>query len=106
MYELKGLFSARKSMYCEPEIYFRLVRELKTSNCCIIVEICKTNRFVFNRCNANSKEVATHQPNRAVQVLIQFDKWDQAAIEKRHEMMVKLVRKVWEMPERSKETAE
>lgn len=37
---------------------------------------------------------------------IQCDKWDSAAIEKRQEMMAKLARKVWEMPERSKEAAE
>ena len=46
------------------------------------------------------------QLNRAVQELIQFDKWDSAAIEKREEMMAKLARKVWEMPERSREAAE
>jgi len=32
--------------------------------------------------------------------------WDSAAIEKRQEMLARLARKVWEMPERSQEAAE
>ena len=41
MYEPKGLFPAHKSLHCELEICFRLAREPKTSNRCIIAEICK-----------------------------------------------------------------
>ncbi len=33
--------------------------------------------------------------NRAVADLVQFDKWDSAAIERRQEMLAVLARKVW-----------
>lgn len=43
--------------------------------------------------------------NRAVNDLIQFDQWDSASIEQRQEMLGKLARKVWNMPERKLEIA-
>lgn len=45
------------------------------------------------------------QLNRAVEELIPFDIWDSAAIERRREMLCKLARKVWDMPERKEEMA-
>jgi len=37
--------------------------------------------------------------NRAVQDLLQFDHWDSATILERQEMLAKLARKVWAMPD-------
>ena len=37
--------------------------------------------------------------NRAVESLMQFDKWDSQAIEKRQEMLTMLARRVWCLPD-------
>lgn len=37
-------------------------------------------------------------------LLIEFEAWDSAAILKRQEMLAKLARKVWDMPELKEET--
>jgi hypothetical protein len=49
---------------------------------------------------------ANTQLNRAVQELMQFDRWNAAAIQKRQEMLVTLARKVWVMPESRAEAAQ
>jgi hypothetical protein len=40
------------------------------------------------------------QLNRAVADLVQFKNWNSSTIEQRQEMLAKLARKVWEVPER------
>ena len=67
----------------------------------------RQSTFLLTKSLAEKPQVGVNtQLNRAVQQLIQFDKWDSAAIERRQEMLATLARKVWDMPERAKEVAE
>ncbi len=61
----------------------------------------RQSSFLLTKSLAERPQVGIDtQLNRAVQDLIQFDKWDSSAIERRQEMMAKLARRVWEIPER------
>lgn len=67
----------------------------------------KQSSFLLTKSLAEKPQVGVNtQLNRAVEDLIQFDKWDSGTIEKRQEMLTKLARKVWDMPEDSREAAE
>lgn len=60
----------------------------------------RQSSFLLTKSLAEKPQVGSNtQLNRAVQDLIQFDKWDSAAIERRQQMLAKLARKVWGMPE-------
>ncbi len=60
--------------------------------------------FLLTKSLAEKPQVGTDtQLNRAVADLIQFDKWDSAAIQRRQEMLTKLARKVWNVAERNEE---
>lgn len=67
----------------------------------------RQSTFLLTRSLVEKPQVGVNtQLNRAVQELVQFDTWDSAAIQKRQEMLAKLARKVWGMPERAQEVAE
>jgi len=67
----------------------------------------RQSSFLLTRSLAVKVQVGVStQLNRAVQELIQFDKWNSSAIEKRQDMMARLARKVWEIPERKEEMDE
>lgn len=60
----------------------------------------RQSTFLLTKSLAEKPQVGVNtQLNLAVQDLIQFDKWDSAAIQARQEMLAKLARKVWDMPE-------
>ncbi len=60
----------------------------------------KQSTFLLTKSLAEKPQVGVNtQLNRAVQDLIQFDKWDSASIQTRQEMLAKLARKVWNMPQ-------
>ena len=60
----------------------------------------RQSTFLLTKSLAEKPQVGVNtQLNRAVQELLQFDRWDSAAILKRQEMLAKLARKVWAMPE-------
>lgn len=63
--------------------------------------------YVWQREQVEKPQVGVNtQLNRAVQELLQFERWDSAAILKRQEMLAKLARKVWAMPERAQGVAQ
>jgi len=67
----------------------------------------RQSTFLLTKSLAEKPRVGVNtQLNRAVEDLIQFDKWDSESIEKRQEMLTVLARKVWDMPTDSKEMAE
>jgi len=67
----------------------------------------KQSSFLLTKSLAEKPQVGVNtQLNRAVQSLIQFDKWDSAAIEQRQTMLAELARKVWDMPGRAEEENE
>lgn len=67
----------------------------------------RQSTFLLTRSLVEKPQVGVNtQLNRAVQDLIQFDAWDSAAIQKRQEMLAKLARKVWDMPEQAQEVAQ
>ena len=67
----------------------------------------KQSSFLLTKSLAGKPQVGVNtQLNRAVQTLIQFDKWDSAAIERRQAMLAELARKVWDMPGHAEEKTE
>jgi len=64
----------------------------------------RQSTFLLTKSLVEKPQVGVNtQLNRAVQDLIQFDKWDSAAIQTRQEMLTTLARKVWDMPENKTE---
>jgi hypothetical protein len=60
----------------------------------------RQSTFLLTKSLAEKPQVGVNtQLNRAVQELVQFDSWDSTAILKRQEMLAKLARKVWAMPD-------
>jgi len=65
----------------------------------------KQSSFLLTKSLVEKPQVGVNtQLNRAVAELIQFGRWNSAAIQKRQEMLAKLARKVWAMPEAEGET--
>lgn len=59
----------------------------------------RQSTFLLTKSLAEKPQVGINtQLNRAVEDLIQFNRWDSAAIQKRQEILAKLARKVWDMP--------
>ena len=64
----------------------------------------RQSSFLLTKALAEKPQVGSDtQLNRAVQELIQFDKRDSVAIEKRQEMLTGLAHRVWGMPESNRE---
>ncbi|MFZ5899573.1 MAG: DUF262 domain-containing protein [Bacillota bacterium] len=60
----------------------------------------RQSAFLLTKSLAEKPQVGINtQLNRAVAELIQFNNWDSTAIQRRQEMLAKLARKVWDMPE-------
>jgi hypothetical protein len=67
----------------------------------------KQSTFLITKSLAEKPQVGVNtQLNRAVHELIEFETWDSAAILKRQEMLAKLARKVWDMPEKKEEAGQ
>lgn len=67
----------------------------------------RQSAFLLTKSLVEKPSVGTNtQLNRAVEDLIQFDRWDSKAIEKRQEMLTALARKVWDMPTDFEEAVE
>jgi len=67
----------------------------------------KQSTLLLTRSLAEKPQVGINtQLNRAVQELLQFDTWNSKAIQKRQEMLAKLARKVWDMPDAKMEVGE
>lgn len=67
----------------------------------------RQSTFLLTKSLAEKPQVGVNtQLNRAVQELLQFDRWDSAAILKRQEMLAKLARKVWAMPDAKAEVSQ
>lgn len=59
----------------------------------------RQSTFLLTKSLAEKPHVGVNtQLNRAVQELLQFDRWDSTTIVKRQEMLAKLARKVWAIP--------
>jgi len=64
----------------------------------------RQSAFLLTKSLAEKPQVgADTQLNRAVADLIQFKTWDSNAIVQRQEMLAKLARKVWDMPQGKEE---
>ncbi|MFP8872691.1 MAG: HNH endonuclease family protein, partial [Myxococcota bacterium] len=62
--------------------------------------------FLLTKSLVESPKVGSNtQLNRAVEQLIQFDKWDSSSIQKRQEMLAALASKVWDMPVRDEDAS-
>ena len=60
----------------------------------------RQSTFLLTKSLAEKPQVGVNTKlNRAVQDLLQFDHWDSATILERQEMLAKLARKVWAMPD-------
>jgi len=67
----------------------------------------RQSTFLLTKSLAEKPQVGVNtQLNRAVQDLLQFDRWDSAAILNRQAMLAKLARKVWAMPDAKTEAAQ
>lgn len=67
----------------------------------------RQSTFLLTKSLAEKPQVGVDtQLNRAVSDLVQFDKWDSASIQTRQEMLAKLARKVWNIPESKVEAGE
>lgn len=65
----------------------------------------RQSAFLLTKSLAEKPQVGVNtQLNRAVAELMPFDKWDSTTIERRQIMLARFARKVWDMPERKKET--
>lgn len=61
----------------------------------------RQSAFLLTKSLVEKPQVGVNtQLNRAVADLLQFEKWSSLAIEQRQEMLIKLARKVWDIPER------
>jgi hypothetical protein len=61
----------------------------------------RQSAFLLTKSLVEKPQVGVNtQLNRAVADLAQFEKWSSSAIEQRQEMLTKLARKVWAVPER------
>lgn len=66
----------------------------------------RQSAFLLTKSLAEKPQVGVNtQLNRAVAELIPFDKWNSSTIEQRQEMLARIARKVWDMPEGKEEKA-
>lgn len=66
----------------------------------------RQSTFLLTKSLAEKPQAGVNtQLNRAVQELLQFDRWDSTTILQRQEMLAKLARKVWAMPNAKAEGA-
>lgn len=67
----------------------------------------KQSSFLLTKSLVESPRVGVDtQLNRAVEQLVQFDKWDSTGIQTRQEMLASLASKVWDMPVRDEGASE